>query len=159
MNYLNDYINELKVNYIKIKNQRMASSKIKDNDLSSNHSSEIVNYYKDKTIFITGATGFLGKVLIEKLLRSCYDIKKIYILVRSKKGASPAQRLDEIFSSKLFETVSQYYPDFKSKVAAVQGDLVEPNMGISDEDEQVLIDQVNVIFHSAATVRFDEPLK
>lgn len=123
------------------------------------HSSEIINYYKNKTIFITGATGFLGKVLIEKLLRSCYNLNKIYVLVRSKKGATPTQRLDEIFNCKLFETVSQYYPDFRSKVEAIQGDLVEPNMGISPEDEQTLINNVNVVFHSAATVRFDEPLK
>ena len=153
-------------------------------ETSSQHSSEIIDYYKNKTIFITGATGFLGKVLIEKLLRSCYNLNKIYVLVRSKKGASANQRLDEIFNckvnimlflfefvvefrskfclfkfKKLFETVSQYYPDFRSKVAAIQGDLVEPNMGISDEDEQILIKSVNIVFHSAATVRFDEPLK
>jgi alcohol-forming fatty acyl-CoA reductase len=60
--------------------------------------SQIANYYKDKSIFITGATGFLGKCLVEKLLRSCYDLKKIYILVRQKKGQTPTQRLNEIFN-------------------------------------------------------------
>jgi thioester reductase-like protein len=62
----------------------------------SRESSEIINYYKDKSIFITGATGFLGKVLIEKLLRTCYDLKKIYILIRHKKGKTPQQRLNEL---------------------------------------------------------------
>ena len=67
--------------------------------------SQIANFYKNKTIFITGATGFLGKCLVEKLLRSCYDLKKIYVLVRHKKGNTPAQRLNEIFNCKvtLFE--------------------------------------------------------
>jgi FlaA1/EpsC-like NDP-sugar epimerase len=37
-----------------------------------------------RSIFITGATGFVGKVLVEKLLRSCPDIAKIYILVRGE---------------------------------------------------------------------------
>lgn len=60
--------------------------------------SEIVNYYKNKSIFITGATGFLGKVLIEKLLRSCPDVKKIYVLVRHKKGNTPQQRVNEILN-------------------------------------------------------------
>ena len=32
-------------------------------------------------------------------------------------------------------------------------------MGISDEDERILCENVNIVFHSAATVRFDEPLK
>lgn len=63
--------------------------------------SEIINYYKNKSIFITGATGFLGKVLIEKLLRSCYDLNKIYVLVRHKKGQTPQQRLNEILNCKV----------------------------------------------------------
>ena len=60
--------------------------------------SEITEFYRNKSIFITGATGFLGKALVEKLLRSCYDIDKIYLLVRGKKGKSPMERLDEITS-------------------------------------------------------------
>ena len=42
---------------------------------------------------------------------------------------------------------------------AVPGDLMEPNMGNSPEDEAKIIEDVNIVFHSAATVRFDEPLK
>lgn len=52
-----------------------------------------------KTIFITGGSGFLGKVLIEKILRKCPDVERIYLLLRPKKGAGPKQRLDAIFSS------------------------------------------------------------
>ena len=55
----------------------------------------IQKFYKDKTIFVTGAGGFMGKVLIEKLLYSCSDVKEIMILLRSKKGKSPTQRVDE----------------------------------------------------------------
>lgn len=63
--------------------------------------SSIENYYADKTIFITGATGFLGKVLIEKLLRSCPEIKKIYVLVRHKKNKTPHQRITELLDSEV----------------------------------------------------------
>lgn len=52
-----------------------------------------------KTIFITGGSGFLGKVLIEKLLRKSPDIEKIYLLLRPKKGTPPKQRVETIFSS------------------------------------------------------------
>jgi len=61
--------------------------------------SEIVDYYAEKSIFVTGGTGFLGKVLIEKLLRSCPDIKKIYVLVRHKKGNTPQQRINDLLNS------------------------------------------------------------
>ena len=60
---------------------------------------------------------------------------------------------------KLYDLVVQYYPEFRSKIEPITGDLMEPNMGMSPEDEQKLIDNVNIVFHSAATVRFDEPLK
>lgn len=52
-------------------------------------------FYVGKTIFITGASGFLGKVLIEKLLYSCSDLKEIIILMRAKQGESGQQRVDE----------------------------------------------------------------
>lgn len=52
-----------------------------------------------KTLFITGGSGFLGKVLVEKLLRKCPGIERIYLLLRPKKGSSPKQRIETIFSS------------------------------------------------------------
>ncbi|XP_063930312.1 fatty acyl-CoA reductase wat-like [Zophobas morio] len=58
--------------------------------MSSN--SQIRHFFKNQTIFITGGSGFLGKVLLEKLLRECEEIKKIYVLMRSKKNKTPTQR-------------------------------------------------------------------
>lgn len=59
--------------------------------------SEVAQWYAGKSILITGATGFMGKVLVEKLLRSCPDVKKIYLLIRSKKGVDPLIRKDQFF--------------------------------------------------------------
>ena len=129
------------------------------NNASIPQQSEIMKFYGNKSIFITGATGFLGKVLLEKLLRSCFDLKKIYVLVRHKKGSTPIQRLNELVNCQLFENVSECHPEFKSKLEAIEGDLIEPNMGISPDDEKRIIENVSIVFHSAATVRFDEPLK
>jgi len=58
--------------------------------------SVISEFFEGKGVFITGATGFLGKTLVEKLLRSCYHVDKIYLLMRAKKGKSPGERLDEL---------------------------------------------------------------
>jgi fatty acyl-CoA reductase len=75
--------------------------------MDSNHS-PILEFYKNKNIFITGATGFLGKTLIEKLIRSCSDINKIYILIRHKKGKTPTERLIEILNFQvLIRTLTQ----------------------------------------------------
>lgn len=58
--------------------------------------SPIKDYLKDKTIFLTGGFGFLGKLLIEKLLRC--DVKKIYLFVRGKKGQSSKDRFEKLKS-------------------------------------------------------------
>ncbi|GBP42967.1 Putative fatty acyl-CoA reductase CG5065 [Eumeta japonica] len=59
--------------------------------------SDIQRFYKGKNVFITGATGFLGKILVEKLLRSCSGVENLYLLVRQKKGKDIYTRVDEIF--------------------------------------------------------------
>jgi alcohol-forming fatty acyl-CoA reductase len=46
----------------------------------------IAQFYANKNILVTGATGFMGKVLVECLIRKCSEINCIYILVRTKKG-------------------------------------------------------------------------
>jgi FlaA1/EpsC-like NDP-sugar epimerase len=62
----------------------------------------IPEFYANQEIFVTGATGFLGKVLVEKLLRSCGDLQKIYILLRPKKGKSIDERLKELIGNLIF---------------------------------------------------------
>ncbi|KAK5638969.1 hypothetical protein RI129_013264 [Pyrocoelia pectoralis] len=120
--------------------------------------SEIQQFYKDATVFITGATGFLGKLLLEKLLRRCRGIKRIYILVRSKKQ-NYVERLDKMFEECIFEDIRINYKDVLAKVHVICGDLSLPNLGLNEEDREVLKREVNFIFHLAATVRFDEDLK
>lgn len=50
-------------------------------------------------------------------------------------------------------------PDIFKKLIPIQGDVGEDNLGISSADRQTLIDNVNVIIHSAATLDFHETLK
>lgn len=55
----------------------------------------VQEFYKDKTIFITGGSGFMGKVLVEKLLYSCSDLKQIIMLMRNKRGRTARMRVNE----------------------------------------------------------------
>lgn len=65
--------------------------KVKKEDVMS-----IPEFFSGKSVFVTGGTGFMGKVLVEKLLRSCPDIDKIFLLMRPKKGKTVEERLKEI---------------------------------------------------------------
>ncbi|KAF7990401.1 hypothetical protein HCN44_000206 [Aphidius gifuensis] len=118
----------------------------------------IQKFYTGQSIFITGGTGFLGKALVEKLLRSC-DVSKIYLLIRSKKGIDINDRLDNLFNNPLFESVKKNSPEFRNKIVPVAGDVGETDLGLSHEDRELLIQEVSTVFHSAATVRFHEKLK
>lgn len=42
---------------------------------------------------------------------------------------------------------------------AIEGDITQPELAISNSDVALLCRSVNVVFHSAATVKFDEKLK
>ncbi|KAK9884343.1 hypothetical protein WA026_005293 [Henosepilachna vigintioctopunctata] len=119
----------------------------------------IQNFYKNSHIFITGATGFLGRVLLEKLLRSCPNISTIYIMVRNKKGKNITTRVDELFDDVIFEELKRVCPKFRHKIIGIEGDCCLPDLGLSDQDRQTLISKVDIIFHVAATVRFDEKIK
>lgn len=61
--------------------------------------------FAGKNIFLTGGTGFLGKALIEKVLRTIPEIGTIYLLVRNKKDKTPSERVKDIFE----DCVSTYY--------------------------------------------------
>ena len=59
----------------------------------------------------------------------------------------------------VFDKVREAAVDFKSKVVPVMGDIAEDNLGLSEEDWEMLQENIEIVFHSAATVRFDEDLK
>lgn len=63
--------------------------------------SDVQEFYRDASIFITGGTGFMGKMLIEKLSRSCPHLKHIYLLIRNKKGKDVNERIDAIFEDRV----------------------------------------------------------
>lgn len=122
-------------------------------------SSAISDFFSDRSVFLTGASGFLGKVIIEKLLRDCPNIKTIYILLRAKGGQDSRQRLRELLDSVVFERLQSENTSQLSKVVPINGDVTFPELGISLTDLATLVENVSIVIHSAATIRFDEPLR
>ncbi len=50
-------------------------------------------------------------------------------------------------------------PTVLDKLVAVSGDMTTPALGLSKEDLGLLVDCVSVVFHMAATIKFDAPLR
>ena len=125
----------------------------------NNNLGSVSRFYAEKSIFITGATGFMGKVLLHKLMHSCPMLERIYVLIRPKRDEIPQVRLEKLFDGPLFKSLKEKEPSSFKKVFAINGDITLPRLGMSDEDIEKIIEKVSVIFHSAATVRFDEELR
>ncbi|RWS14634.1 putative fatty acyl-CoA reductase CG5065-like protein, partial [Dinothrombium tinctorium] len=121
--------------------------------------SNIGEYLNGRSVFITGASGFLGKVLLEKLLRDCSGLKRIFILLRAKGGLQSRKRIHELLDSLVFDRVRRENPSLLEKVVPISGDIIYRGLGINPSDLAVLRDEVSIVFHIAATIRFDEPLK
>ncbi|XP_063696570.1 fatty acyl-CoA reductase wat-like [Culicoides brevitarsis] len=119
--------------------------------------SEILDFYKDKSILLTGGSGFIGQIIIEKLLRCC-DVKEIYLLIRAKKGKTWQGRVREMLRDPIFDRLNKEKPTAVEKLKGIEGDCALPSLGMSDNDRKVLTENVQIVIHGAATVKFDEHL-
>jgi nucleoside-diphosphate-sugar epimerase len=127
------------------------------------------SYYSGKTILITGVTGFVGKVLLETILRTLPEVERIHLLIRprrdehgrSRTAAATLQK--EVLSSSAFDTLRQRSAssldaDVAARVTAVAGDLTKEQLGLSVGDYQHLSETVDIIINSGALAVFDAPL-
>ena len=84
--------------------------------------------------FVTGATGFIGKFLLERLLAR--EDAKVYVLVRES-------------SRDKFEALAERYGDARKKLHILAGDITTPGL-VSPEDLKKLKGKVQHVFHLAA---------
>lgn len=64
----------------------------------------VFEVYQNKRVLLTGTTGFLGKVLLEKMLYTLDCVDKIFVLIRAKKGSKLNERFKrEILDSPCFD--------------------------------------------------------
>nr|CDJ80131.1 Male sterility domain containing protein [Haemonchus contortus] len=119
----------------------------------------VEDVYCDRSILLTGSTGFLGKVLVEKLLWALPNVGQIFLLIRPANGLSPKERLEKVLQDPLFSRLREHKPQMFSKLVPIAGDLMENNLGLNQHDMQSICDQVSIVIHSAATVKFDEQLR
>ncbi|KAB2065589.1 hypothetical protein ES319_A09G099500v1 [Gossypium barbadense] len=122
-----------------------------------------VKFFQGKTILITGATGFLAKVFVEKILRIQPNVNKLYLLVRASNNKSAKQRLyDEIISKELFKILcnnwgSKFDALISNKVKAVAGDISFENLGLNDSElREEMQKEIQIIVNVAASTDFSE---
>ncbi|XP_022753766.1 alcohol-forming fatty acyl-CoA reductase-like [Durio zibethinus] len=123
----------------------------------------VTKYLQDKTILVIGATGFLAKIFIEKILRTQPNVKKLYLLLRAGDTKSATQRLhNEIIRTELFSILRERYnsnfDDFISaKVTMVPGDTSSLDLGVKDFNlRKEMWREIDIVVNLAAVTIFDE---
>jgi fatty acyl-CoA reductase len=118
-----------------------------------------------KRVTITGTTGFLGKVILEKIIREIPDVAGVNLILRgSKKFPLAMDRFNaEILTSTIFERLRETDPNAlasfcEQKIRCVGGEITEKHFGLSAEAYRHLASSTDVIINSAASVNFHEPL-
>jgi len=129
---------------------------------------ETAAFFKDKTVLLTGVTGFLGKVLLEKILWQFPQIRRTILLIRpfSKNDSEASVGLRarrEIFSSPIFNRLrlrhgQSFDAYLRHKIQTVPGDISCPDLGLSAEMLQKIDWEADLVINLAAMVTFDERL-
>ncbi len=129
----------------------------------------IRDYYRHSTILLTGATGLLGKVVLETILRNLPEVHRIYLLIRERSDetagpqAASVSLWKEIIESTAFDELRQRHgDDFDAFIArrleAVAGDLAQPGLGMEPRVYRRVQQEVDIIINSGALAVFDAPV-
>ncbi len=112
----------------------------------------ISDFYAGKCILITGTTGFVGKCVLEKILRDLPCVSSIFLLIRPKKGKILVDRVNsEIVKSPIFTRMRQEIENFEvffwSKVIPVAGDIGLDGLGLSQDDQREIAARTNILIN------------
>ncbi|MYI63508.1 MAG: AMP-binding protein [Gemmatimonadetes bacterium] len=130
-------------------------------------SAMIREFYQDRTVLLTGGTGFYGQGLTAKILRYLPGVRRLYLVLRPGRGTGGTtlpveERLDELFKLVVFDRFRQEEPDafaaMRQKVRALACDMRQPGLGLDEASREELLAEVDLIIGNAASVTFDEPL-
>ncbi|MBK8970077.1 MAG: SDR family oxidoreductase [Hahellaceae bacterium] len=120
---------------------------------------------KGKRVLITGTTGFVGKVVLEKLIRDVPEIGEIVLVIRAnrKHGDARQRFYQEIATSSIFNRLrsadeAAFLQFCETRIQFITGEITEAKLGLTDGAFNTLGRSLDLIINSAASVNFREAL-
>src|SRR5215212_2777987 len=123
--------------------------------VASGSPGSIVDRLSGATLLLTGVTGFLGQVILERLLLD-FPGTRIVLLVRSQTGATSRQRVEYLLRKPAFTVLRDRHGEdelrglLDERTVIVDGDF--------SRSEPDLPGGIDIAIHSAAAVSFDPPI-
>jgi len=121
--------------------------------------------FRDHEVLLTGANGFLGKVVLGLILDRLPDFKHLHILLRPRLGASAEERFhgETLVSSGLAPIVEKLVEkrgkDFlRERITIWPADISRMNCGLEAAALDKLAGRIGVIINCAGEVEFFPPL-
>ena len=99
-------------------------------------------------VLLIGVTGYLGAHLIYSFLKN--EDTDIYCLIRKKHNIIPTNRLKKTLSYYFGE---KFLEQYRHRIHVLEGDISENNIGLSEEDYEIVSKQVSTVINSGALVK------
>jgi long-chain acyl-CoA synthetase len=122
---------------------------------------DATHIFANTEIFLTGANGFVGKVVLGLLVDRFPGFKHLHLLMRGKAGTPPEERFqkDVLRSPSLQPIVERADPKvWTDKITLHQGDVSQPDFGLSPETLASLRGRVGIVINCAGLVEFFPPV-
>ncbi len=103
-------------------------------------------------IFITGTTGFLGTEIVSEIMRSSNDI--VYGLVRGQSLLEATNNLSALWYQR-----TELINNIGSRIILVLGDITKSDLGLSKDDQDLLLHHIDYIIHTAAIIDINHTRK
>ena len=127
---------------------------------------QLKDVFAGKRIVVTGATGYVGKVWVSWMLHHCPDLKELVLLIRPNKDHSAVERFETIAAtSPVFRPIrdthgDQLGPFLNARIQVIAADISQPFAGLTTEDVDHLVGQVDAVLHFAGLTDFNpDPLR
>ncbi|KAM3232067.1 fatty acyl-CoA reductase 3 isoform X1 [Capsicum chacoense] len=123
----------------------------------------VLKFLENRSILVTGATGFIAKIFVEKILRVQPNVKKLYLLLRAQDNNAALQRFNtEAVEKDLFKILREKHGAnlntfIAQRTTIIRGDITFENLGVKDTNlVEEMWREVEVVVNLAATTNFDE---
>jgi thioester reductase-like protein/phosphoserine phosphatase len=119
---------------------------------------------RGKQILLAGATGFIGKVWLANLLSDVPAIGKVYVVVRSRRSISAAERFRKAVESPVFDPLaqrhgSQFGKFLAERIEVLDGDLSKPALGLDEATQARLARTLDLVINSSGLTDFNPDLR